>query len=295
MAAATRLVAFGPGRLWLIAGTGEGPPLAGHLRARGWRLRVSVVAPDARAAYPQEPGLEVVVGALEGAGAWRAALDAAREEGDPFLWVLDASHPFATRVSAAVAEACQGRAERLLRLRRPLLDAPRATTLPDLPSLADHVAPGERLLLAIGARHLANAIAHSPRACHHSRVLPQPRALQEALRAGLPSHRLACVHPTAEGAVELALCRHWGIAAILCRQSGSRAEAIWLRIHNALGLRLLLLRRPPDPPGVTALPLPELLARVGWPGSAPSGSTHAPSPPAGAAQNEFDLFSPWSP
>ncbi|MBM5815798.1 MAG: precorrin-6A/cobalt-precorrin-6A reductase [Cyanobacteria bacterium K_Offshore_surface_m2_239] len=269
-----------PERLWLISGTGEGPGLARELLDRGWRLRVSVVSPEARLAYPKAPGLEVVVGALEGAGAWRAALDAARDEGDPFLWLLDASHPFATRVSATVAEACQGRPETLLRLRRPLLAAPGATTLPDLQHLADHLAPGERLLLAIGARHLATAIAHSPLACHHSRVLPHPRALREALRAGLPPHRVACVHPTADGAVERALCQRWGIDAILCRQSGSRAEGVWLSLHETLGLRLLLLRRPPDPPGVAGLLPPELLARVGWPGSAENGG---------------NASSPWSP
>ena len=261
----------------MIAGTGEGPLLAGELLARGWRLRVSVVSPGARLAYPRATGLEVMVGALEGAGAWRSALEAARAEGDPFLWLLDASHPFATRVSAAVAAACKDRAETLLRLRRPLLAAPGATTLPAVHHLADQLAPGERLLLAIGARHLATAIRHSPQACHHSRVLPHPRALQEALRAGLPSHRLACVHPTVDGAVERALCEHWGINAILCRQSGSRAEEAWIRIHEALGLRLLLLRRPPEPPGVPGLPLPELLARVGWPGAADNGG-HACSP-----------------
>jgi precorrin-6A/cobalt-precorrin-6A reductase len=248
----------------LIAGTGEGPPLARTLRERGWRLRVSVVSPEARLAYPRDPGLEVVVGALEGAGAWRAALDAARGEGDPFRWLLDGSHPFATRVSAAVAEACVDRPEGLLRLRRPLLAAPGATPLPDVRQLASHITPGDHLLLAIGARHLATAIRHSPQACHHSRVLPHPRAIQEARRAGLADHRLACFHPTADGAVERALCQRWRIDTILCRQSGSRTEALWLAIQEALGVRLLLLSRPAEPAGVTGATLPELLARVGW-------------------------------
>jgi precorrin-6A/cobalt-precorrin-6A reductase len=261
-----------PGRLWLIAGTGEGPPLARLLRARGWRLRVSVVSPAAQRAYPCDPGLEVRVGALEGAAAWRASLDGARRAGDPFRWVLDASHPFATRVSGAVAEACAGRCEGLLRLRRPFLAAPEATLLPNIDHLARHLVPGERLLLAIGSRHLATAICHSPQACHHSRVLPQPRAIREALRAGLPDQRLACFHPSADGAVEQALCRHWGIHTILCRQSGSRTEAHWLRIHEALGLRLLLLQRPAEPQGGIGLTRSELLARVGWPEWADNGT-----------------------
>lgn len=253
------------GRVWLIAGTGEGPPIAKCLLDRGWRLRVSVVTPAARLAYPRDPSLEVVVGALAGAEAWRAALEEAQRQGDPFAWLIDASHPFATHVSAAAAAACTDRAESLLRLHRPLLAAPGTTPLAHLRQLGDHLAKGERLLLAIGARHLSAAVAHSPQACHHSRVLPHPRAIREALRAGLPDNRLACIHPTSDGTVERALCQLWGIDTILCRQSGSRTEALWLRIREELGLRLLLLRRPPEPAGVVGLPLSELIARVGWP------------------------------
>jgi precorrin-6A/cobalt-precorrin-6A reductase len=261
----------GAGRIWLVAGTGEGPPLARLLLERGWRLRVSVVTPAARLAYPTDPRLEVLVGALAGAGAWREALEQARRQGDPFRWILDASHPFATRVSAALAAACEGRPERLQRLHRPLLPAPGATPLNHLHELGTHLANGERLLLAIGARHLGAAIDHSPQACHHSRVLPHPQAIQQALRAGLTSHRLACCHPSRDGALERALCLRWGITTLLCRQSGSRAEAHWLRISEELGLRLLLLLRPPEPTGVARLALPELIARVGWPGTAHNG------------------------
>jgi precorrin-6A/cobalt-precorrin-6A reductase len=259
------------GRIWLISGTGEGPSLAQLLLARGWRLRVSVVTPAAAASYPGDPCLEVLVGALAGTAAWRGALERARRQGEPFQWIIDASHPFATRVSAAAAAACEGRPEQLLRLHRPLLSAPGATPLDDLHQIGQHLADGERLLLAIGARHLGLAIGHSPRACHHSRVLPHPLAIRQALRAGLPAHRLACCHPTRDGAVERALCLRWGIEALVCRQSGSRAEALWLRISEELGLRLLLLRRPPEPAGVARLALPELVGRVGWPGPAENG------------------------
>lgn len=259
------------GRLWLIAGTGEGPPLARALLERGWRLRVSVVTPAARLAYPEDPRLERVVGPLAGAAAWRAALEEARCQGDPFAWVIDASHPFATHVTAAVSAACDGRSERLLRLHRPLLPAPGASLLGHVSQLADALHAGERLLLAIGARHLRAALGQCPQACHHSRVLPHPQAIREALRAGLPAQRLACFHPSGDGAVECALCQIWGIETILCRQSGSRTEALWLRISAELGLRLLLLRRPPEPEGVPGLPLAELIARVGWPGLAENG------------------------
>ena len=89
-----------------------------------------------------------------------------------------------------------------------------------------------------------------------------------ALAAGLEPRRLAPLRPTTDGAIERALCRHWGITAVLCRRSGSPHEANWQRICRELGLRLLLLERPAEPKQVEALPMRELLERLGQSGSA---------------------------
>jgi precorrin-6A/cobalt-precorrin-6A reductase len=252
-------------RLWVIAGTGEGPPLARGFLDRGWRVRVSVVTAAARRSYPEDPRLEVVVGALAGAPAWRAALEEAERQGDPFRWLVDASHPFASQVTAMVIAALEGRPERLLRLHRPPLASPWATPLGQIREMEAHLGRGDRLLLAIGARHLGLALRHCAEALPHCRVLPNPGALRLALQAGIPPHRLACFHPTADGGVERALCVHWRIDTILCRQSGSATEAHWLRISEEKGLRLLTLRRPPEPEGLARLPLEELIEHVGGP------------------------------
>lgn len=258
-------------RLWLLAGTGEGPHLAKHFLERGWRLRVSVVTPSAGASYPIDPNLEVVVGALAGAGALCALLDLAERQGDPFAWVIDASHPFATRVTAAAVEATRHRPEAFLRLQRPSLPAPKALLLSEMGELGSHLVGGERLLLAIGARHLREACQQcpdsrfQPRVLPHARVLPHPQALKQAQQAGLLASRIACLHPTADGAVEEALCHHWQIDTILCRQSGGLTEALWLRIATKLPVRLLLLQRPPEPEGILQLPHKELVDHVGSP------------------------------
>ena len=258
-------------RLWMLAGTGEGPHLARHFLERGWRLKVSVVTPSAGAAYPIDPNLEVVVGALAGAGALRSLLDLAERQGDPFAWVIDASHPFATRVTAAAVEATRHGPEAFLRLQRPVLAAPTALLLGQMGELASHLVGGERLLLAIGARHLREACQScavsslQAEVLSHARVLPHPQALKQALQAGLQQSRIACLHPTADGAVEEALCHLWRIDTILCRQSGGLTEALWQRIATKLALRLLLLQRPPEPEGILQLPLTELMDHVGNP------------------------------
>jgi precorrin-6A/cobalt-precorrin-6A reductase len=293
-----------PARLWLIAGTGEGPRLARQLLERGWQLEVSVVTAAASLAYPAHRHLRLLVGALAGGEAIRQRLSMAAAAGQPYAAVVDASHPFARQISAQLAEAlgqqkqqqlgqrqlgqrqlgqgqlAQGQLEDrptgqlparplLLRLERPLLSNPRDRLLADLEALAPHrLAPhclaGRRLLLAIGARQLGRAVALSPGALHHARLLPTAEALQRAMAAGIAPERLACLRPGGGGEAALlaALLRRWRIDVILCRQSGGITETLWRQLAASQGCELLLLRRPADPAGVTGLAEAELLARL---------------------------------
>jgi precorrin-6A/cobalt-precorrin-6A reductase len=259
-------------RLWLIAGTGEGPVLATALLRSHWRVRVSVVSRAAALAFGCQPGLEVRVGAIEGEPPDRrpeagvaAELERAHRLGDPFRWVIDATHPFATRISAALAVECRRVHQPLLRLQRPELPAGSARILPDLSALGMHCPAEERLLLAIGARQLGTAMRCCPQAVHHARILPQPAALRQAMAAGLAPERVACLRPESDAAIERALCRQWRIGTIVCRRSGSSTELHWHRISEALGLRLLLLERPCEPPGVPSLPLEAMLEKLTGP------------------------------
>jgi precorrin-6A/cobalt-precorrin-6A reductase len=258
------------GRIWLIAGTGEGPPLAQQLLAGGWRLKVSLVSRPAALAYGAHPQQELAVGAIgasEGPEAGVAAeLVEARRRGEPYTWVIDATHPFATRISAALALTCTAQGQPLLRLKRPDLSSAGAVVLGDLACLGAHCRPGERLLLAIGARRLGEAVAAAPQALHHARLLPHGEALALALATGIPAQRLAPLRPSGDGRIERALCRLWCIEAVLCRRSGGTNEAQWHRICAELGLRLLLLERPPEPGQAEALPLRDLLQRLGQSG-----------------------------
>lgn len=253
------------GRLWLLAGTGEGPPLASGLLRQGWRVRLSVVSREAAHAYPPHPDLEIAVGALDGVGAVERELELAHRIGDPYAWVIDATHPFADLISRTLVEACRGRDHRLLRLRRPMLPCGGGHLLEDVAELGRWDLRGERLLMAVGARRLREVVDSTQGAVHHARILPRPRSLRQALAAGLAPERLACLQPGGEGKIEEALCLHWGIGTVLCRQSGGVTEGLWHRITAALNLRLLLLARPAVPQDDGALGMQELLSAAGVP------------------------------
>ncbi|MFM7653522.1 MAG: precorrin-6A/cobalt-precorrin-6A reductase [Vulcanococcus sp.] len=248
-------------RLWLLAGTGEGPPLAAALLAAGWQLRVSVVSPEAARSYPTDPRLQLQVGPLADAAAVEQVLQELRPR-----WVIDATHPFAVQISALLEQVLAPRQQPRLRLARAAVSRG-GERLQRLDGLRRLDLRGERLLLAIGSRHLPAALAASNAAAHFARVLDRPASLQLALAAGLPDAHLACLRPdsTGGGRLERALCRRWRISAVLCRQSGGSGEALWQELSRDLGLRLLLLERPPEPGSAEALPLRALLEKLGRP------------------------------
>lgn len=258
----------GQPRIWLLAGTGEGPLLAEKLLAAGWQLQLSLVSEVAALSYRSHPNLAIKIGPLAGVSAVGQELDQAAARGNPFAVVVDASHPFARQISNELAQGCLPRQQYLLRLGRPLLNGPgQVQELANLEALADYAWHGERLLYAIGARQLAGAIALSPGALHHARILPSAAALKLAMAAGLGEGRVACVRPTEagmgwEGSIEAALIRQWGITVAVARQSGGLTETRWRAVCHGLGVKLLLLKRPPEPAGVECLPQAELLKKL---------------------------------
>lgn len=245
-------------RLWLFCGTGDGPPLVRALLEQGWQLRVSVVTADAARAYPGHPHLELQVGPLGGSELLRRALEQSRLQGQGFQAVVDATHPFASRIHQQLQQGCGQAGVCLLRLVRHRPDAPDPPgglrLLNGMEDLAGLPLVGSSLLLAIGARELARAVAATPGALHHARVLPRPDALQRAIAAGIAPERLACLQPLSRhcsegsglaGSVEAALVRRWRIERIVARQSGPPTETLWRRVAALQGCELLLLRQPP--------------------------------------------------
>ena len=260
---------FGQGqdqRLWLFSGTGEGPALARAWLESGWRLTVFVVTASAARAYGAFPGLRLQVGAVGDRSALDRALQEARLRGESPLWIIDATHPFATRISSDLAAVCQARSQPLLRLVRP--EAPQAAADPtglvsDWGAVAAVVPAEGRVLLAIGARQLSTAIRVLPGRVLHARVLPSADSLALALASGLTSDRLAALKPGPMDPLILeALCRQWRIGTVVARASGGSTERCWRQLRQSLGLQLVLLQRPPLRLAGVELPWAEALRRL---------------------------------
>ena len=245
--------------IWLLAGTGDGVPIASALIAAGWRVEVSVVTASAAMAYRHLTVAAVHQGPLLGDTAIARMLERRPSA------VIDATHPFAVRISDALRRVCRQQSKRLLRFERPVLfPDPKAAGrqlhpcvqgLQHVGQLNRQALQGSRLFIALGARHLAEAAtaAEGAGAQVFARVLPSRDGVCQALAVGLPEGHLAVVHPRGDqpiGAMETALCRRWQITDVLCRESGGVTEGLWRDLAGRLSLRLWLLRRPEPPAGV---------------------------------------------
>ena len=233
--------------VWILAGTGEGPTLAKALLERGFSVSVSVVTEAAAQVYRSLPLTQLWIGALPGV---EAIVTRVQSAGVTAL--VDATHPFATQITAQLMQAAAQLGCRLLRFERPMEPTPGCEVIEQVEAIPTIALSGKRWLLAMGARHLG-ALAPPLRTAGaqlHARVLPTPLALRQAVAAGFPDARLALLRPQqgdAPGLIERALCRRWGIDAVICRQSGGVSERCWHAVCSDLGLQLWLLRRPSPP------------------------------------------------
>jgi len=218
----------------VLGGTAEARELAGALHNRGIAVTTSLAG---RVARPRLPAGEVRIGGFGGPDAlasWLAehAVSA----------VVDATHPFAERISAAAALACQAANVPLLRLQRPGWSerpgdrwawvgdlAAAAATLPSL---------GERALLTTGRQGLAS-FARVESAWFLIRCVDPPQP-------PLPRHHeLILDRGPYTLAGEGALIDRHRIDVVVTKDSGGEHTAAKLAAAHERELPVIVVRRPP--------------------------------------------------
>ncbi len=257
------------GHIWILSGTGEGPSLVKALVRGGWKVSVSVVSNQAASSYLGLPLEEIWIGPLEGVHGIKRVLKQAEQRHHGFAYVIDATHPFALVISADLRDACNESNQHLIRFDRPLESPPSDFSLiKTLRELPEQGIKGQKVLFAIGARHLNEAveIAQNAGAIPFARVLPSHESLRYALACELPPNHLAVLRPLLGqplGEFEVALCRRWGIELVVCRQSGGLTQILWQDICNSHEIDLCLISRPLSCKGVeTVNSLEALLFRL---------------------------------
>ena len=237
--------------LLLLGGTSEARALAERLGGRG-DLRVTLSLAG-RTAKPAALPVPVRVGGFGGAEGLAEYLRAQRVD-----VLLDATHPYAARISANAHAAAQAAGVPLVALRRPAWvpgpgDDWREVADVAAACVALGTAP-RRVFLALGRQEVAGFAA-----------APQHRYLIRSVDAFAPPMP-DCVCVTARGPFrledELALLAAHGIEAIVCKNSGGRASFAKLEAARAKRLPVLMLARPEPPPGPACATVEEAVAAL---------------------------------
>jgi precorrin-6A/cobalt-precorrin-6A reductase len=223
----------------ILGGTGEARRLAALLHADGLRVLSSLAG---RVSRPALPVGEVRMGGFGGPAGLAGYLRAAGID-----LVVDATHPFAARISASAAEAATLTGVPLLRLQRPGWaehpDAARWTWVPDAAAARQAAAETRRPFLTTGRQSLPDFLPWANRAVV-ARVVDPP-ALP------LPDRwTLILARGPYDPAAEQALMAGHGVDWLLTKDSGGTMTAAKLDAAAALGLPVVVIERPAAPPGV---------------------------------------------
>ncbi|MFJ4674853.1 MULTISPECIES: cobalt-precorrin-6A reductase [unclassified Kitasatospora] len=228
----------------ILGGTSEARRLADVLAADPALRVTSSLA--GRVARPRLPVGEVRIGGFGGPSGLAAWLRAHAVDA-----LLDATHPFAERISRNAALAAAGTGTPLLALRRPgwaPQDGDRWHPVPSLAAAAQALpALGTRVFLTTGRQGIA-AFAHLDGLTFLARSVeppepPMPAATEVLLERG-PF--------TLDG--ERALLRAHRIEVLVTKDSGSAATAPKLTAARELGLPVVVVQRPAAPEGVRTAP-----------------------------------------
>lgn len=233
----------------VLGGTTEARALAARLSARGLQVVTSLAG---RTSAPLEVEGTVRVGGFGGTSGLSTWLSSS----SPGV-VVDATHPFAARMSGAAAVACAAAGVPLVRLLRPGWTAgpgDRWERVASLDAAAARVdAVGSRAFLAVGGGGVA-AFAGVRAWCLVRSIEPPDAPLPAAGEVVLARG------PFGVGD-EVALLRRWAIDVVVCRDSGGPLDGK-LTAARTLELPVLVVDRPPPPPGVPVVGSVD--AAVGW-------------------------------
>lgn len=230
--------------VWVFAGTGDGNALATAIAGQGHSVIVSTATQyGGELAAKNCPGVQVWVG-RHGVEARRQALVAHNARA-----LVDATHPYATRMSQQLMALSRELRLPYIRYERPSEWRPGLGEL--CASMEDAareaVTAGGRIFLATGSKDLATFL-RTPGAAGREwyvRVTADPGFVQRAIDLGIPRQRICAMQGPFSQAFNEALWRQWRIDCVVTKDSGDvggfRQK---LAAAKSLGIRLLVVARP---------------------------------------------------
>jgi len=239
-------------RVLILGGTREAVALAGALVERFGREAVITSLAGRTAAPARVPGT-VRTGGFGGAAALAGYL---REE--RIAAVIDATHPFATQISANAAAACSRAGVPRVVLDRPAWQPGPADDWHMVESLAEAAArlpnAGRRVFLSLGPRAVP-AFSGVSDVWFLVRMVDPP-----AEPLPLTAHEVVLGRGPFDEVAERQLMAAHGIDLVITRNSGGEGAVAKLAAARALGLPVIMLARPAPPAGERVATVDAVLA-----------------------------------
>lgn len=230
-------------RILLLSGTSEGPPLAWALLEAGFEVRATVTRAEARENL-FGPLLRDVLVEVRGFTAESLTDFLARGEAD---LVLDATHPFAVRITRLAHAVCLRLGVPYVRYERPDWQPPPGIQLVGSFAEAAELLPslGGRVLLTIGVKQLKHFVPLQNRLYLMARILPSPLSLEQALATGFTPERLLCLRPPFTREFNRAILQEHQIEVLVTKASG-REGGVEEKVQAAedVGVKVVMIRRP---------------------------------------------------
>lgn len=224
-------------RVLLLGGTTEAGLMARKLADAG------IEAVYSYAGRTEAPIAQPLPQRVGGFGGVAGLVDYLRAEA--ITHVVDATHPFAARMSTNAVAACAVAKIPLLALERmPWVETAGDcwTHVPDLPAAAAALSgPAERVFLAIGRQHL-EVFAGQPQ---HHYLLRLVDPLAGPLP--LPQAQVVVARGPFDVATDTALMQRHGTTVVVAKNAGGKGAVAKIAAARALGVRVLMIARPEIP------------------------------------------------
>ncbi len=226
-------------RVVIFSGTTEGRELSRLLAEAGAAVTVCVASEYGNEEQGSLPGVETRVGALS-SGEKQELLRGAQ-------LCVDATHPYATHITAAVREACREAGVEYLRLLRNASSTGGAFVAENAEAAAEWLCMREgNILLATGAKELAAFRRLGPERLF-PRILPSHESLAACENLGIPHRNIIAMQGPFSIEMNTAVIRQFNIRFLVTKDGGAPGGFPEKAAAAAeTGTQLLVLRRPEE-------------------------------------------------
>ncbi len=206
----------------LLGGTREAGDIARHLKEAGKKFLVTVVS-DYGAELLKEQGVDVMCGELD-----QPRLEQVIDE-QAIRAVIDATHPYADKITQLAIEAAKHKGVAYYRYQRPpaVVEGPmitRAATYEEAALLAASKAGenGGTMFLTIGSRRLQPFLRQGRQQGVRvvARVLPDAKVLDEVVSYGLSAKDVVAIQGPFSLELNKAMYLHYNAAVVVTKDAG---------------------------------------------------------------------------